>query len=180
MAGRQIASRPVRSAVHFRVRDATSLLAGAMAIVLSACASDASMNAASGTGGGAGGILTGFGGTSGTGGLFGFDAGVAGNSGAGGMARDGAAAGFVPDVLDLSLVDRIEKVGNDEALEFARRLEETLHGTGRVYSFSSEPTPIVMSEYLWGTYQPIGRWLTPTQRPSRARSPRSRRDAGAR
>ena len=96
MAGRQIASRPVRSAVHFRVRDATSLLAGAMAIVLSACASDAGMNATSGTGGGAGGILTGFGVTSGTGGLFGFDAGVAGNSGAGGMARDGAAAGGAP------------------------------------------------------------------------------------
>ena len=34
----------------------------------------------------------------------------------------GIGAGFVPDVLDLSLVDRIETVSNEEALEFARRL----------------------------------------------------------
>jgi cysteine synthase A len=34
----------------------------------------------------------------------------------------GIGAGFIPDVLDLSLVDRIEKVANDEAMEFARRL----------------------------------------------------------
>jgi cysteine synthase A len=34
----------------------------------------------------------------------------------------GLGAGFVPAVLDLSLVDAIEQVGNDEAMHFARRL----------------------------------------------------------
>ncbi|MDR2690278.1 MAG: cysteine synthase A [Azoarcus sp.] len=34
----------------------------------------------------------------------------------------GIGPGFVPDVLDLSLVDVIEKVGNDEAVAYARRL----------------------------------------------------------
>jgi len=34
----------------------------------------------------------------------------------------GIGAGFIPDVLDLSFVDRVEKVGNEEAMEYARRL----------------------------------------------------------
>ncbi|MBN2201119.1 cysteine synthase A [bacterium] len=34
----------------------------------------------------------------------------------------GLGAGFVPEVLDLSLVDRVETVSDDEALEFTRRL----------------------------------------------------------
>jgi cysteine synthase len=34
----------------------------------------------------------------------------------------GIGAGFVPDVLDLSLVDDIEQVTNEEAIAFARRL----------------------------------------------------------
>ncbi len=34
----------------------------------------------------------------------------------------GIGAGFIPDVLDLSLVDRVEAVTNDEAIAFARRL----------------------------------------------------------
>jgi cysteine synthase A len=34
----------------------------------------------------------------------------------------GIGAGFVPDVLDLSLVDAIEQVSNDEAVAYARRL----------------------------------------------------------
>ena len=34
----------------------------------------------------------------------------------------GIGAGFVPDVLDLSLVDRVEQVTNEEAIDFARRL----------------------------------------------------------
>ncbi|MFZ2404433.1 MAG: cysteine synthase A [Methylobacter sp.] len=34
----------------------------------------------------------------------------------------GIGAGFVPDVLDLSLVDQIEQVSNEEAIAFARRL----------------------------------------------------------
>lgn len=34
----------------------------------------------------------------------------------------GIGAGFIPDVLDLSLIDRIEQVGNEEAMEFSRRL----------------------------------------------------------
>jgi cysteine synthase A len=34
----------------------------------------------------------------------------------------GIGAGFVPDVLDLSLVDRIEQVTNEEAIEYARKL----------------------------------------------------------
>lgn len=34
----------------------------------------------------------------------------------------GIGPGFVPGVLDLSLVDTIEQVGNEEAVEFARRL----------------------------------------------------------
>jgi len=34
----------------------------------------------------------------------------------------GIGAGFVPDVLDLSLVDQIEQVTNEEAIDYARRL----------------------------------------------------------
>jgi cysteine synthase A len=34
----------------------------------------------------------------------------------------GIGAGFVPDVLDLSLVDAIEQVSNDDAILYARRL----------------------------------------------------------
>ncbi len=34
----------------------------------------------------------------------------------------GIGAGFIPDVLDLSLVDRVETVTNEEAVEAARRL----------------------------------------------------------
>jgi cysteine synthase A len=34
----------------------------------------------------------------------------------------GIGAGFVPDTLDLSIVDRVEQVTNEEAVEFARRL----------------------------------------------------------
>ena len=34
----------------------------------------------------------------------------------------GIGAGFVPDVLDLSLVDDVEQVTNEEAIEYARRL----------------------------------------------------------
>jgi len=34
----------------------------------------------------------------------------------------GIGAGFIPDTLDLSLVDRVEQVGSDEAIDLARRL----------------------------------------------------------
>ncbi|MFA5982855.1 MAG: cysteine synthase A [Methylococcaceae bacterium] len=34
----------------------------------------------------------------------------------------GIGAGFIPDVLDLSLVDEIEQVSNEEAIDYARRL----------------------------------------------------------
>lgn len=34
----------------------------------------------------------------------------------------GIGAGFIPEVLDLSLVDRVETVTNEESIEFARRL----------------------------------------------------------
>ena len=34
----------------------------------------------------------------------------------------GIGAGFIPDTLDLSLVDRVEQVDSDEAVEYARRL----------------------------------------------------------
>ena len=34
----------------------------------------------------------------------------------------GIGAGFIPEVLDLSLIDRVETVSNDEAIAFARRL----------------------------------------------------------
>ncbi|BCS53383.1 cysteine synthase A [Geobacter sp. SVR] len=34
----------------------------------------------------------------------------------------GIGAGFIPDTLDLSVVDRVEQVSSDEALEYARRL----------------------------------------------------------
>ena len=34
----------------------------------------------------------------------------------------GIGAGFIPDTLDLSMVDRVEQVSNDESLDFARRL----------------------------------------------------------
>jgi cysteine synthase A len=37
-------------------------------------------------------------------------------------AIQGIGAGFIPDVLDLSIIDRVEKVGNDEAMAFARDL----------------------------------------------------------
>jgi cysteine synthase A len=34
----------------------------------------------------------------------------------------GIGAGFIPDILDLSLVDRVEQVSNEEAIEYAHRL----------------------------------------------------------
>jgi cysteine synthase len=34
----------------------------------------------------------------------------------------GLGANFIPDVLDLSLIDQVETVTNDEAIEYARRL----------------------------------------------------------
>ena len=34
----------------------------------------------------------------------------------------GIGAGFIPDTLDLSMVDRVELVTNEEAIEMARRL----------------------------------------------------------
>ncbi len=34
----------------------------------------------------------------------------------------GIGAGFVPDVLDISLIDSVEQIGNDEAILYARRL----------------------------------------------------------
>ncbi len=34
----------------------------------------------------------------------------------------GIGAGFIPDTLDLSVVDRVETVSNEEAIEMARRL----------------------------------------------------------
>ena len=34
----------------------------------------------------------------------------------------GIGAGFIPGTLDLSMVDRIETVSNEESIEFARRL----------------------------------------------------------
>jgi len=34
----------------------------------------------------------------------------------------GIGAGFIPETLDLNVVDRVEQVGNDEAIEYARRL----------------------------------------------------------
>jgi cysteine synthase A len=34
----------------------------------------------------------------------------------------GIGAGFIPDTLDLDLVDRVEQVSNDEAIDYARRL----------------------------------------------------------
>ena len=34
----------------------------------------------------------------------------------------GIGAGFIPDTLDLSVVDRVEQVTNEEAIEMARRL----------------------------------------------------------
>jgi len=36
----------------------------------------------------------------------------------------GIGAGFVPDILDLSLVDKIEQVTNEESIEYARRLSK--------------------------------------------------------
>ncbi len=34
----------------------------------------------------------------------------------------GIGAGFIPDILDLSLIDRVELVSNDDAIQYARRL----------------------------------------------------------
>lgn len=39
-----------------------------------------------------------------------------------GHAIQGIGAGFIPDVLDMSLIDRVEKVTDEESLDFARRL----------------------------------------------------------
>lgn len=36
----------------------------------------------------------------------------------------GIGAGFIPDVLDLSMIDRVHQVGNDTAMEYARRLSK--------------------------------------------------------
>jgi cysteine synthase A len=36
----------------------------------------------------------------------------------------GIGAGFIPDTLDLSVVDRVEQVSSDEAIEYARRLAQ--------------------------------------------------------
>jgi cysteine synthase A len=36
----------------------------------------------------------------------------------------GIGAGFIPGTLDLSLVDRVERVSNEEAVAFARRLAQ--------------------------------------------------------
>jgi cysteine synthase len=36
----------------------------------------------------------------------------------------GSGAGFIPDTLDLSVVDRVEPVANEEAFEMARRLSK--------------------------------------------------------
>jgi cysteine synthase A len=44
----------------------------------------------------------------------------------------GIGAGFKPDVLDLSLVDEIQAVTNDEAVEFARRLHKEEGITGGI------------------------------------------------
>jgi cysteine synthase A len=44
-------------------------------------------------------------------------------------AVQGIGAGFIPDTLDLKMVDRVEPVGDDEAIEYAKRLaqEEGIH-----------------------------------------------------
>jgi len=36
----------------------------------------------------------------------------------------GIGAGFIPDNLDLSIVDRVETVSNEDAMDFARRLAQ--------------------------------------------------------
>ncbi len=36
--------------------------------------------------------------------------------------QGGIGAGFIPDTLDLEMVDRVEKVTNEESFDFARRL----------------------------------------------------------
>ena len=43
----------------------------------------------------------------------------------------GIGAGFIPDTLDLSLVDRVELVGNEESIEMARRLAQRGRNSGR-------------------------------------------------
>jgi len=44
----------------------------------------------------------------------------------------GLGAGFKPDVLDLSLVDGVETVSNEEAVEMARRLHKEEGSTGGI------------------------------------------------
>jgi cysteine synthase len=52
----------------------------------------------------------------------------------------GIGAGFIPKVLDLSLVDSIEQVTNEEAVEFARRLAKE---EGILSGISSGPVAAV-------------------------------------
>jgi cysteine synthase A len=39
-------------------------------------------------------------------------------------AVQGIGAGFIPDTLDLKMIDRVEPVGDDEAIEYAKRLAQ--------------------------------------------------------
>src|SRR3982750_2659495 len=59
----------------------------------------------------------------------------------------GIGAGFVPDVLDLSLVDVIEQVGNDEAIAYARRLA-LLGRALRVHVADDTPAVLVSATAL--------------------------------
>jgi cysteine synthase A len=56
----------------------------------------------------------------------------------------GIGAGFVPDVLDLGLVDEIEQVTNDEAVEYARRLTRE---EGILSGISSGAAALVAARY---------------------------------
>jgi len=65
----------------------------------------------------------------------------------------GIGAGFVPDVLDQSLLDAIVKVGNDEALDMARRMARE---EGILCGISSGAAVAAALRYAQGEGQGLG------------------------
>jgi cysteine synthase A len=59
----------------------------------------------------------------------------------------GIGAGFKPDVLDLSLVDEVVTVSNDEAIEYARRLHKEEGITGGISSGAAVAAAVKVAQH---------------------------------